>query len=157
MKVLVEFDSIEQAQAAIHAVSGHQSAAPAPHFQPNVEQAQPAYAPQPPQQAPVSYAPPAPPQQQQYAPQPPQSYAPLAPPQMQQNVAPAPGPAAPPSSAQAAGNFTTAQVTAAFQQYCRANTAKAGKEVLREFSVDSAAKIDPSYYAAFMHRIGGAA
>lgn len=59
-KVLVEFNSIEEAQAAIFAVCGASSPAPAPYVPP-APQATPApvYAPPPPQAAPTApYAPP---------------------------------------------------------------------------------------------------
>ena len=56
-KIFVEFDSIEQAQAAIYAVKGTRAAAPAPAFAPNVAPAAPAPAPAAPPPMPAAAAP----------------------------------------------------------------------------------------------------
>jgi hypothetical protein len=130
-KVLVEFDSIEQAQAAIFAVSGQQAAAPAPAFMPNVAAPMPAPAPMP-QAAPMGF-PPAP-----------QAGVPF----------PAPAPAAIPAAqaapAPAASQYTAAQCASALQSYAQKHSPKGAKALLQQFGIDSVNKLDPSQYANFL-------
>lgn len=130
MKVTVEFDSIEQATAAVNAVRGHAAApAPAPaapaapYVQPQPAPA-PAPAPQPVYQAPAP------------APQP----------------APAPAPA-PAVGAPQAGGITQAQVAAAAQAYSKQHGPKAAKAVLAELGATAISQITPENYALALQKL----
>lgn len=148
-KVLVEFDSIEQAQAAIHAVTGNQAPAPAPHFLPNVAPA-PYVPPQPAPMAPAPapYAPPAQPQQ-------------FAPPAGMPMPAPAPAPApmapqpAPMASAAPAApsGITQAQLSAAAQAYAKKHTPKGAKAKLAEFGITKISEAHESIYPQLLQAL----
>lgn len=120
MKVLVEFNSIEEANIAVAAVQGGASVQP-------VAQA-PAT---PPYTAPPA-APVAPPAQ------PPAAA--VAPP-------PLPPAAAAPVAPAAAGGLTKEQVTQAAQAYAKANSPAATKAILQQFGVSAIKDINPEHYA----------
>lgn len=128
MKILIEFDTMQQAQAAHAAAFGHQPASP------------------PPQQAQAPYQPPAqqPPAQQQYAPPAQTQYAPPAGAPVQQP--PAPQGAAP-------GSITLAQLTQAAQAYAKAHTPKAAMGVLSQFGITKVSDARPDMYPQLLQAL----
>lgn len=131
MKITVEFDSIEQATAAVNASYGFVApqppapAIPQQHWTPPAPVAPvapaPVYAPAPPVAAPAPMAPPAPPV-----------------------AAPAPGPA---------GAVPAAQLIAAAQAFSKKHGGAATKAVLVRFGVKAVGEINPAHHQQFLQEV----